>query len=114
MGEAMLKEGLHLTHIIGPKTGHRYHPDAKVEINRRIDSIVAKGRDPLPKKIRFTTHTLRYNRMSWVIVDELKEHWNPARITVENNGYGIHLNTTNANPFTLTMPPGYCPLSGSP
>ena len=41
-------QGMELTHIIGPKTGHSYHPEAKAEINRRIDAIAAKGRDPVP------------------------------------------------------------------
>src|SRR6266498_3601041 len=62
MAKALAAEGLELVHIIGPQTGHKYHPDAKAEINRRIDSIVARGRNPLPRKVRFTTWTLRYNQ----------------------------------------------------
>jgi dienelactone hydrolase len=41
MAAAMAKEGLDLVHIIGPKTAHSYHPDARREINRRIDSLAA-------------------------------------------------------------------------
>ena len=37
-----------LVHIIGPNTGHHYTPEAKDEINRRIDAIVEAGRDPVP------------------------------------------------------------------
>ena len=86
MAKALAKEGMELTHIIGPKTGHGYHSDAKVEINRRIDSIVGKGRDVLPKRVRFTTYTLRYNSIRWVTVDELTEHWEQARLNVEIRG----------------------------
>jgi hypothetical protein len=127
MGVAMLKEGLHLTHIIGPKTGHGYHADAKVEINRRIDSIVEKGRDPLPKRVHFTTYTLRYNRSSWVIVDGLDSHWEQARIDVEIRGgrflkgkggggggggsqENVGVKTKNVSAFTLVIPAGYCPF----
>ena len=75
MEKALAAEGLNLTHLIGPKTAHSYHPQAKVEINRRIDSIAAKGRDPAPKHVRFTTWTLRYNQSFWVTVDGLEQHW---------------------------------------
>ena len=33
--------------IIGPETGHKYHPDSKAEINRRIDAILLVARRPL-------------------------------------------------------------------
>src|SRR5205814_18254 len=66
MAEAMKKEGLDLVHVIGPNTEHRYHPEAKKEVNERIDSIVARGRNPIPKHVRFTTWTLRYNNSFWV------------------------------------------------
>src|SRR5581483_11985644 len=46
MAAAMKKEGLTLAHIIGPGAGHNYEPKAKTEINRRIDRIVARGREP--------------------------------------------------------------------
>src|SRR5438876_9379989 len=52
MATALAKEGLKLTHIIGPKTGHSYHAAAIPEINRRIDAIVAMGCDAVPPKVR--------------------------------------------------------------
>src|SRR5262249_4968385 len=69
MAQAMKAEGMTLVHLIGPKTGHSYHPEVKKEISERIDSIVAHGRNPGPERIRFTTWTLRYNQMLWLTVD---------------------------------------------
>src|SRR5204862_291277 len=46
MAKALAAEGITMTHVIGPQTAHKYHPDAKVTINQMIDAIVAKGRDP--------------------------------------------------------------------
>src|SRR5207302_9617824 len=55
MARALAAEGMTLVHVIGPGTGHKYHPAARAEINRRIDAIAARGRDPPPKRVRFTT-----------------------------------------------------------
>src|SRR5258706_4920093 len=92
MVKALRDENMELVHVIGPKTAHSYHPDAKREINRRLDIIVARGREPLPKTVRFTTWTLRYNQMSWVRVDGLDQHWERARVFAElgeNNGVKV-------------------------
>ena len=53
MARALAQEGIELVHVIGAKAGHRYTPEAKEELNRRIDSIVNVGRDPVPVKVRF-------------------------------------------------------------
>jgi hypothetical protein len=114
MEKAMAKEGLKLMHIIGPGTHHAYHPQAKAEINRRIDAIVERGRNPVPTKVRFTTWTLRYNRAFWVTVDRLKEHWERGRIDAEIVGKSVVVHTSNVTAFTLSFAAGSCPFdSGS-
>lgn len=114
MAKALQAEGIELTHIIGPQTPHRYHPDSKMEINRRIDSIVARGRNPAPNKVRFTTWTLRYNQMLWVTVDGLDKHWERARVDAEIvNDNTVRVKTENVSALTLAMPPGLCPLDVS-
>lgn len=118
MAQAMLRERLDLVHVIGPKTGHSYHPDAKVEINRRIDSIVAKGRDPLPLKLHLTTYMLRYNKVHWLTIDSLEEHWERADVYAEifegKSPRTIVVRTKNVNAFTLSIPPGHCPFGNRP
>ena len=80
MAREMKKVGLELTHIIGPKTGHSYEKEAKAEINRRIDAIVEKGREPCPKEIKFVTYTLRYNRCGWVTIERTGEALGPGKV----------------------------------
>lgn len=114
MAKALAGEGLSLTHITGPKTGHRYHPDAKAEINRRIDAIAAIGRNPVPARVRFTTSTLRYNRCFWVTIDALDKHWEPARLEAEIvSGNKIVIKASNVAGFTLSFGPGQCPLDNT-
>jgi hypothetical protein len=111
MAQAMADEGLTLVHLIGPKTKHDYHPLIKEEINRRIDRIVARGRNPVPRRVLFTTWTLRYNRMLWVTVDGLGEHWKRARVDAEIvDRRTVKVKTENVTGLTLSMPPGSCPL----
>jgi hypothetical protein len=129
MGQAMLKEGLHLAHVLAPGDAHRYPPPPKekAELFGRIDSIVAKGREPFPRRIRFTTYMLRYNSMRWVTVDGLEEHWEQARVDAEIRGRSAKgkggggggggaaqdsfvVTTKNVSALTLAIPPGYCPF----
>lgn len=105
MAQAMKEEGLDLVHVLGPKTEHKYHPAAKEEINRRIDEIVARGRDPDPKKIRFTTWTLKYSRARWLAIDALERHWERARVEAERDGDLLRASTLNVAAFHVERVP---------
>jgi hypothetical protein len=108
MEKAMAAEGLALVHVIGAGAKHFYTPQAKAEINRRIDSIVDFGRDPLPRKILFTTWTLRYNQVRWLTVNSLEKHWERAKVDAELTAAGASVITQNVTGLTLSIPPGYC------
>src|SRR5262249_24804631 len=107
MAKAMLAEGLTLAHVIGANAKHFYTPEAKVEINRRIDSIADFGRDPFPRKLMFTTYTLRYNQVRWLAIDSLGKHWEQARVEAERTSNGASVKTKNVTGLTLSIPPGY-------
>ncbi len=108
MERALANEGMLLTHLIAPKTGHRYEPATKAELNRRIDALAAHGRNPFPRDLHFVTHTLRYNEMAWVTVDALAQHWEPARVEgyCDPDASAVELRTTNVTAITLRFPPG--------
>jgi hypothetical protein len=115
MAQALEKEGIRLMHIIGPKTAHRYHPEAKEEINRRIDRLAQQGRERTPQSIKFTTWSLRYNRMAWVQIDGLHQHWEKATVTAEfSEPEGPVINTQNVDALTLTFGPGDFPILPGP
>jgi hypothetical protein len=110
MDLAMRQEGMRLTHVIGPNTPHRYHPDSKVEINRLIDAAAERGRDLYPSKIRFTTWTLAYNKMKWVTIDALGRHWRRARLDAQFDGPStVDVKTSNVTAFTLDFAAGAAP-----
>jgi dienelactone hydrolase len=111
MAAALHKQGIELVHIIGPKTAHSYHPDARLEIDRRLTSIADRGREKLLRSVRLVTYTLKYNRMAWVTIDALIEHWNEARVDAAIIGDGgVTLTTKNISALTLAMPSGWAPF----
>jgi hypothetical protein len=98
MEKNMAAEGLTLSRVIGENIGHAYTPAAMAQINEMLDAIAAKGRDEWPREVRFTTWTLKYNRMRWVVVDGLEKHWDRARVDASIEGdHTIQAKTSNVS-----------------
>jgi dienelactone hydrolase len=105
MEKAMAAEGLKLERLIGPGTKHAYHKETRKQLDERLAAICAIGRNPVPDKVRFTTWTLRYNRMFWVTVDGLGKHWERARVEAAIAGPdAVDVRTTNVTGLTLDVP----------
>lgn len=100
----LAEEGLTIPHIIGPDTGHKYHPDAKPKIEELVTAAAEKGRDPEPKKVRFTTYTLVYPRMAWVEIEGLAKHWERADVTAELAADRIVAKTRNVTAVRFDPP----------
>ncbi len=111
MVKAMDQVGLDLVHIIGPGMAHKFHPDSLAEIESRLASIADRGRVRTPRTVRLTTWTLKYNRMNWVTIDEMTEHWKRAEIEAEWEWpNGVFVKADGVQSFTLDFAPGDCPL----
>jgi predicted esterase len=111
MAAAMLQEGLTLEHVIGPETGHAYEPRARQQVQDRLDAFVDKGRNPVPKEIRFTTWMLRYNRMFWLTVDAMGAEWQRARVDARLDEGTIRLTTDNVTALHLAFAAGQAPFA---
>lgn len=110
MAKYLEKEGIPMTHIIGPNTPHRYHPASKVEIDKRLDAIAARGRDSFPRRVKFVTYTLRYNRMKWVVVDGLEKHWEKAQVAAAVHTKGLEISTANVSAMSIDYSSGAAPV----
>ncbi|HEY0707583.1 MAG TPA: prolyl oligopeptidase family serine peptidase [Polyangia bacterium] len=110
MAVALRKVGVDLVHVIGPDTAHKYHPDAKREINRLVDLAAARGRDPLPRRVSLATPTLRYNRQAWLQVDALDEHWKLAELEGSLRDREIAITTSNTRALRIAIPTGRSPF----
>lgn len=110
MAAAMAAEGLKLEHIIGPNTAHAYEPGARQRLQDRLDQIVANGRKAEPPEIRFTTWTLRYNKMFWITIDAMDEEWQRARVNAKVDGNTITATTTNVTALSVTFESAVVPF----
>ena len=77
------------------------------EIEKRLATIVHRGRQNLPREIDFTTYTLRYNKMAWLHIEGLQLHWVKARVQARVlDGSAMEVQTENVTALTLAMPSG--------
>lgn len=93
--------GVEFPHVIGKGAGHSYTPEAKKEVNEKIDAIVAKGLPKERKEIKFTTYTLRYNRCGPITVTGLDKHWEPGKIEMTFDGRLYAFKATGVTEFVL-------------
>jgi len=112
MEQYAAKEGIRLTHIIGPGVEHKIEAGAKIEIAKRIDALAAQGRNPVPRQVKFTTFTLRYNEAFWITIDGLEEHWERGRVDAEFDTAMNHIraNTKGLTALSVVFQPGQYPL----
>jgi len=110
MQAALAEKGIDLMHVIGPQTKHAIHPQSKVEIEDRMQTLSRSGREWQPLDVDLTTYTLRYNRMHWLSVDGLEEHWTRGHITAALLSGEIDVEADGVTDFTLSFPAGECPL----
>jgi hypothetical protein len=106
MARAMKDEGLEMVNLISPGTGHVVDPATHKEQMRRIGEIVAKGLDERPRRLRFVTWTLKYNRCFWLEVLALEEHYRRSEIEarIEDDGLVVVEEPKNITAFRVTGP----------
>jgi hypothetical protein len=80
-------------------------------VQERLDRLAKKGRDPVPAEVRFTTWTLRSNRMFWIEIDGLTTHWERARVDAAIDGDAIRVTTSGVTAMRLQFDPGQAPFA---
>ena len=117
MEEALAGHGIQLRHIIGAEMGHRYDDVSKQIVEQSLSSLAAQGRNSAIDAVSLSTHTLKYNRMHWLTVDGIAEHWQPAVIrakvmsgNIRNGNLVIEVASQNVTAFSFDFPAGTFPL----
>ena len=105
MVQAASAEGLEIPHLIGPQTAHKYHPETRRELTSRLEALLERGRDPLPREVRATTYTLRYPGESWLRFEGLARHWDRADLTgVRDDAGRVVITTKGTTAVRLLLP----------
>jgi len=103
MEAAFESHGRKMPHLIGPGMGHRYHPETLEQLMKQMEAFAAKGINRRPQKISLQTQTLRYNRVHWVEVQGLKQHWQDSRVDAEIVGKNkLRISTKNVTELSLS------------
>ncbi len=113
MEQAYADQGMRLLHIIGPETAHSIHLDSAREIEARMTRLAEVGLDRYPASIEFVTYTLAYNRMHWLTVDALEEHWERGSVfaDIDSSTNDVYLEVDGVTSLTLDFPSGHTPFS---
>jgi predicted esterase len=102
------KHGAALTHYIGPGMGHKYDPAVRQQIQDQVQAALLKPALPYPLKLSLQTRTLAYNKLHWLQITGLEEHWQEARVDAELDKL-IHeatkLSITTKNVYSLSIGP---------
>ncbi len=104
MEAALAREGVKMTHIIGPKTGHKYEPKAKEVVAGLVDAAAAKGVNHQPKKVTLVTHSLKFNKAHWVTIEAMEKHWERAIVSAELSGDRVNVTTFGVAALQLDLP----------
>jgi len=105
MEAALLREGLVMTHIVGPGVAHKYEPEALAEVLARLHAFEQQGIEHHPESVHVQTRTLRYPRCHWLELRGLGEHWRDARVdAVRRLDDRVELATSNVTRLRLNSP----------
>lgn len=108
------QEGRAFTHIIGPDTPHKYHPDAKPVIEKFIEVALAKGREEIPKSVSYTTYSLIYPDRDWVRICGLEKSWERADVDAKIEGDTLTVKTKNISKLVLMPGAAAFPKNSKP
>jgi hypothetical protein len=104
MEEAAGQEGLSIRHLIGPNTGHKYHPDTKKQLNEEFDTVANRVPNRFPQEVRLVTYSHRTADMDWIHVDSLEQMWERAEVRGKIEGDVLVVAAKNVRALSLDHP----------
>lgn len=105
MGEAFTREGMRMTNLISPGTGHVIDPVTHREQMRLVGEHAGKGINHDPKQLRFVTWTLKYNRCHWLEMLGLERHYVRAEFQASVTGDNLEVSDVkNITRFAIHRP----------
>ncbi len=100
------EEGVEIPQVIGPQTGHKYHPESKPQIEKFISDALEKGKEAKPKSVKFTTYNLIYPGRSWLMIERMGKSWERADFDASYEGANATVQTKNVTALRMEVPAG--------
>ncbi len=99
------KEHVNIEEFIGPGVGHKYEPETKKKIAEKIDALLKKESDEIPRKISLTTYSLAYPNVDWLAIERLGKSWEraDAKAELKDNG-ALSIQTNNVVSLVSGLP----------
>ncbi len=94
-------DGYDFLRVEGKGMGHAVDKPGAALMKAFHDERAARGADPMPPKIRFATYTLKYNKVGWLEIERLREHY--ARATLEGEIVGDAATVRTGNVAVLAV-----------
>jgi dienelactone hydrolase len=83
-------------YLVGPKTGHQFHPDSRKRAMEFHATHAAGGTPYFRDRVRFVTYTLKYPGAFGYTILRMNEHYQPATIEASRGADGVvDVRTTN-------------------
>lgn len=110
MAETYAAHGRELLHHVGPDVGHKYDPASKEKILAFLRQALQEGRLERPPAVHLQTRTLRHNRVRWIYLTGLVEHWKDTRVDAALNpaNGSVSVQTQNVSSLLLIHPNPSC------
>jgi pimeloyl-ACP methyl ester carboxylesterase len=108
-----ITQDLRALFLVGPATGHSWHPDSKAQSNAFIAKALETA-DQAPSHVRFVTYTTRFNKAHWVTVDGLDRSYERADVDAMRQDAGKRhtVTTRNVSHLTIDGPAGVYTIDG--
>ncbi len=112
MAQALAEHQIRLRHVIGAQMAHKIDDASKATIEAAMQSLAKRGRQSIQSQIHFETYTLKYNRMNWVAINGMREHWKRAHVDAtlivdkSKPRIAIEIQTSNTTDIELDFPAG--------
>ena len=112
METALADRSLKLTHVIGAQTKHTIDPPSMKIIEEKMDRLAEVGRPKLPTELHFATFTLKYDRLHWLTVTGLNQHWEQATVHAKllPHSNAIEVKTQGTTGLRFSIPAGRSPF----
>ena len=82
-------ENIDFLRVVGSKMGHKVDPPSAEILKSWHDKHAENGMNLDPKRIRFTTYTVKFGKAAWLSIEAMNQHYKRAEVDAEIQGLKV-------------------------